>query len=57
MKDASGVHYYGYDAHSGVRLLTDASGMVTDTWDYDAFGNVLSRTGTTANAFLYRGEQ
>ena len=54
---AAGVHYYGYDAHSGVRLLTDASGAVTDTWDYDAFGNLISRTGTTANDFTYRGEQ
>ena len=58
MRDsAAGVHYYGYDAHSGVRLLTDASGAVTDTWDYDAFGNLISRTGTTANDFTYRGEQ
>jgi RHS repeat-associated protein len=30
---------------------------VTDTWDYDAFGNVVSRTGSTENAYLYRGEQ
>jgi RHS repeat-associated protein len=57
MRDASGLHYYGYDAHSGVRLLMDGSGNVTDTWDYDAFGNAIARTGTTANDFTYRGEQ
>jgi len=56
MRDAGGVHYYGYDAHSGVRVLTDASGAVTDTYEYDAFGNLLARTGTTANALLYQGE-
>jgi len=32
-----------------VRALTDASGNVTDTYDYDAFGNLLYDTGTTAN--------
>ena len=28
--------YYGYDGHGSVRLLTDASGAVTDTYTYDA---------------------
>jgi len=30
---------------------------VTDTYDYDAFGNKINSTGTTPNEFLYRGEQ
>jgi RHS repeat-associated protein len=30
---------------------------VTDTYDYFAFGEVLSRTGTTQNEFTYTGEQ
>jgi RHS repeat-associated protein len=30
---------------------------VTDTYDYDAFGNKINSTGTTPNNFLYRGEQ
>ena len=30
---------------------------MTDTYIYDAFGNLLSKTGTTANDFLYTGEQ
>jgi uncharacterized protein RhaS with RHS repeats len=29
---------------------------VTDTYDYDAFGNKINSTGTTPNNFLYRGE-
>jgi RHS repeat-associated protein len=40
-----------------VRLLTDAAATVTDTYDYDAFGNLISRTGTTSNDYLYTGEQ
>jgi RHS repeat-associated protein len=57
MRDSSGLHYYGYDAHSGVRLLLDRGGVVSDTWDYDAFGSLVGRTGTTENSFTYRGEQ
>lgn len=57
MRDGAGLHYYGYDAHSGVRLLLDSSGNVTDSWDYDAFGNVIGRSGSTENGFTYRGEQ
>jgi RHS repeat-associated protein len=57
LRDSAGLHYYGYDAHSGVRLVMDASGTVTDTWEYDAFGNVVGRIGTLDNGFTYRGEQ
>ena len=49
--------YYGYDGFGTVRQLTNASGAVTDTWEYDAYGNVLNRTGSTPNEMLYRGEQ
>jgi RHS repeat-associated protein len=38
-------------------LLTDATAVVTDAYDYDAFGNLISRTGTTPNQYLYAGEQ
>jgi RHS repeat-associated protein len=30
---------------------------ITDTYEYDAFGNLLNKTGTTPNNYLYRGEQ
>ena len=40
-----------------MRQLTSAAGVVTDAWEYDAFGNVLNRTGSTPNEMLYRGEQ
>jgi RHS repeat-associated protein len=48
--------YYVYDAQGNVRQLTDAAGVVTDTYDYDAFGNLINHTGTTPNVYLYRGE-
>lgn len=49
--------YYGYDGQGSVRYLTDANGQVSDTYDYDAFGNLLYRTGNTPNNYLYQGEQ
>jgi RHS repeat-associated protein len=54
---AAKTYYFGYDGQGSVRYLTDSDGNVTDTYDYDAFGNLLSRTGTTDNNYLYTGEQ
>jgi RHS repeat-associated protein len=49
--------FYGYDGAGSVRQLTNAAGTVTDTYDYDAFGNQVNHTGTTPNNYLYRAEQ
>jgi RHS repeat-associated protein len=49
--------FYGYDGHGSVRYLTDGTGAVTDTYTYDAFGNLTARTGTTPNEHLYAGER
>jgi RHS repeat-associated protein len=49
--------YYVHDGHGSVRALTDQTGAVTDTYDYDAFGNLIHQTGTTPNSYLFAGEQ
>jgi RHS repeat-associated protein len=53
--------YYVYDGHGSVRALTDPTGKITDTYDYDAFGNLTHSTTTlsspTPNEFLFVGEQ
>lgn len=49
--------YYVYDGHGSVRALADDSGKVTDTYNYDAFGNLISSVGSTKNDFLFCGEQ
>jgi RHS repeat-associated protein len=49
--------FYGYDGSGNVRQLTNAAGTVTDTYEYDAFGNSFTKQGTTPNVYLYRGEQ
>jgi RHS repeat-associated protein len=51
------TNYFGYDAGGTVRQLTNGSGAVTDTYDYDAYGLLISQTGSTPNLYLYRGEQ
>jgi len=49
--------FYGYDGHGSVRLLTNSAGTVTDTYDYDAFGNLSHQSGTTPNNYLFSAEQ
>jgi RHS repeat-associated protein len=49
--------FYGYDGGGTVRNLTDSSGTVTDSYEYDAFGNSFTVSGSTPNNYLYRGEQ
>src|SRR5581483_994011 len=51
------VSYYGYDGHGSTRFLTGTSGTVTDTYTYDAYGTVIASSGSTANNYLYSGEQ
>ena len=51
----SSTSYYLYDGGGTVRALADVGGAVTDTFAYDAFGNLVARTGSTANDMLYRG--
>ena len=43
------------DALGSTRGITDSSQNVTDSMLYDAFGNVLSRTGTTPTPFGFVG--
>jgi RHS repeat-associated protein len=40
-----------------VRQLTNSTGGVTDSDEYDAFGNKWTVSGSTPNNYLYRGEQ
>jgi RHS repeat-associated protein len=49
--------FFGYDEGGSVRNLTGANGVVTDRFEYDAFGNSFTVSGTTPNNYLYRGEQ
>ena len=45
--------FYSYDGMGSVRQLINSAGAVTDTYEYDAFGNQIAHTGTTPNNYLY----
>jgi RHS repeat-associated protein len=49
--------FYGYDGGGNVRQLTSIAGTVTDSYEYDAYGNSFTVSGSTPNEMMYRGEQ
>ena len=51
------ISFYLCDGHGSVRKLTDKNGVVTDTYTYDAWGNLIASTGNTENSYLYCAEQ
>ncbi|QEH67729.1 RHS repeat-associated core domain-containing protein [Cellulosilyticum sp. WCF-2] len=57
LERSSGKQYYLFDGLLNVRMLSDSKGIITDTYLFDGFGNLLSQTGDTENSYLYRGEQ
>jgi hypothetical protein len=49
--------YYHVDGLGSTRALTNASGLVTDRYIYDAFGRPIGQVGITGNVYLFAGEQ
>ena len=45
------------DGQGSVRALTNGSGGITDSYSYDAFGNLLTSSGSTINPYRYTGQQ
>jgi RHS repeat-associated protein len=45
------------DGLGSTRALTDASGAITATFDYDAFGALRASTGTGATEYRFTGQQ
>jgi RHS repeat-associated protein len=37
--------------------LSDENGVITDSYDYDAFGQLLNETGNAENSYRFAGEQ
>ena len=48
---------YQKDGLGSTRALTNASGVVTDRYVYDAFGRTIGQSGTTVNSYLFAGQQ
>jgi RHS repeat-associated protein len=49
--------YYLFDGHGSVRMLANESNFITDTWNFDAYGEITFSTGVTENDYLYAGER
>jgi RHS repeat-associated protein len=49
------TYCYHYDSRGSTIALTDATQTVTDAYAYDTFGNINTKSGSTANPFSYLG--
>ncbi|PSF35821.1 hypothetical protein C7H19_15470 [Aphanothece hegewaldii CCALA 016] len=49
--------FYHVDGIGSTRILSDVNGLVTDSYNYDAYGQQIQSTGNTVNNYLYTGEQ
>jgi RHS repeat-associated protein len=51
------VAFYLADGYGSTRLLSNPAGAITDSYDYDAFGRSIRRTGTSVNSVLFNGQR
>jgi RHS repeat-associated protein len=54
---AANDSYYLYDGLGSTRALTNSTGTITDSYNYESFGSLLNQVGTTENNYLFTGEQ
>ncbi|HEX6777092.1 MAG TPA: hypothetical protein VF099_02770, partial [Ktedonobacterales bacterium] len=49
--------YSLFDGQGSIRGLTNSAGTATASYSYDAFGNLLTSSGSTVNPYRYTGQQ
>ena len=47
--------HYHFDGLGSTEKLTDGTGTVANSYIYDAYGNILSSSGSVSNSFQYVG--
>lgn len=57
MKRADVNSFYQYDGLGSTRQLIADNEAVAASYNYDAFGNVISSVGSVANTYGFTGEQ
>jgi len=55
LRRAAGPRYYHFDGLGSTTELTDATQAVTNSYRYEAFGNLTAQAGNTRNAYRYVG--
>jgi RHS repeat-associated protein len=53
MQRSGGTSWYLFDGHGSTMQLASTAGSVTDSYEYDAYGDLLSHSGSTQNVYLY----
>ena len=48
--------YYGFDGLGSMRFLTDASGAITNTYVYEAFGTAIVSNAPISNTLMFAGQ-
>ena len=56
MTSTPSTAYHHFDAIGSTRQLANVVGHVTDTANYDTWGNVITRSGTTGVSLLWIGQ-
>lgn len=56
-KIGSNIYYYSVDGLGSVALLTNTSGVVQNSYVYDAWGVTRSQSGSIANPFTYTSRE
>src|SRR5262249_2345951 len=49
--------FFEQDGISSITSLSNSAGAITDTYSYDAYGNLTASNGTTTNPIRYTGGQ
>ena len=47
--------FYGYDSQGSARILVSQAGVITDSYSFKAFGEILNAGSGTLNPYLYVG--
>lgn len=57
MSKASGQYYYHNDGLGSIVQLTNPSGSIIQSYQYDAYGNIIQKQGNLPNQFTYTGRE
>jgi len=58
LEDSVGdAHFYHLDGLGSTRALSNVAGASTDTYSYDVFGEIRSKSGSSSQSYTYTAEQ